>query len=107
MYIWQGNPDEVIPVGQVNTLVDTYCAHPGAQVLYTREHFAEHVATEISGAAPALLWMRDRLNGVAAQPGCHTHDVGWLALDPAGQQLMAQTFGETFASFFGKPIGVR
>ncbi|MBY8862801.1 lipase family protein [Nocardia sp. CA2R105] len=107
MYIWQGNPDEIIPVGQVNTLVDTYCAHPQARVLYTREHFAEHVATEISGVAPALLWMRDRLDGVAAQPGCHTNDVGWLALDPAGQQLLAQTFGETFASFFGKPIGVK
>ncbi len=107
MYIWQGNPDEVIPVGQVNTLVDTYCKSLDARVLYTREHLAEHVATEISGVAPALLWMRDRLDGVAAQPGCRTNDVGWLALDPAGQQLLAQTFGETFASFFGKPIGVR
>ena len=107
MYIWQGNPDEVIPVGQVNTLVGAYCAQPRARVLYTREHFAEHVATEISGAGPALLWMRDRLDGVAAQPGCRTNDVGWLALDPAGLQLLARTFGETFASFFGKPIGVK
>uniref|UniRef100_UPI0035A22D08 lipase family protein n=1 Tax=Nocardia mexicana TaxID=279262 RepID=UPI0035A22D08 len=107
MYIWQGNPDEVIPVGQVNTLVDTYCQSPSATVQYTREHFAEHVATEISGVAPALLWMRDRLDGVPAQQGCSTGDAGWLALDPNGFQLLASTFGETFASFFGKPIGVK
>ncbi|WP_425303174.1 lipase family protein [Nocardia wallacei] len=107
MYIWQGNPDEIIPVGQVNTLVDTYCRNPDADVQYTREHLAEHVATEISGAGPALLWMKDRLDGIPVQRGCRTGDVGWLALDPNGFQLLAATFGETFASFFGKPIGVK
>ncbi|WP_051181706.1 lipase family protein [Nocardia vinacea] len=107
MYIWQGNPDEIIPVGQVNTLVDIYCQNPSATVQYTREHFAEHVLTEISGTAPALLWLRDRLNGVPAQQGCGTTDVGWLALDPNGIELLKATFGETFASFFGKPIGVK
>lgn len=107
MYIWQGNPDEIIPVGQVNTLVDTYCRNPDADVQYTREHLAEHVATEISGAGPALLWMKDRLDGIPAPRGCRTGDVGWLALDPNGFQLLAATFGETFASFFGKPIGVK
>ncbi|WP_067715371.1 lipase family protein [Nocardia yamanashiensis] len=107
MYLWNANPDEVIPVGQVNTLVDTYCQNPSANVKYTREHFGEHVATEISGVGPALLWMKDRLDGVPAQPGCSTTDVGWLALDPAGTQLVLSTFGELFASFFGKPIGVK
>ncbi|MEV5647661.1 lipase family protein [Nocardia sp. NPDC052254] len=107
MYIWQGNPDEIIPVGQVNNLVDTYCQSPSATVQYTREHLAEHVATEISGAGPAMLWLRDRLDGVPAQPGCHTADAGWLLLDPNGFQMLASTFGETFASFFGKPIGVK
>ncbi|MFF0451811.1 lipase family protein [Nocardia africana] len=107
LYIWQGNPDEIIPVGQVNTLVDTYCRNPSATVQYTREHFAEHVATEISGGGAAMLWLRDRLDGVPAQPGCHTADAGWLLLDPNGFQMLASTFGETFASFFGKPIGVK
>ncbi|MFD9547925.1 lipase family protein [Nocardia salmonicida] len=107
MYIWQGNPDELIPVGPVNTLVDTYCQNPSASVQYTREHLAEHIATEISGGGPAMLWLRDRLNGVPAEQGCTTTDVGWLALDPAGTRALAETFGETFASFFGKPVGTR
>lgn len=107
MYIWNGNPDELIPVGPVNTLVDTYCASPAASVQYTREHFAEHITTEISGAAPALLWLKDRLDGVPAQQGCTTTDAGWLALNPDGMALFASIFGETVASFFGKPIGVK
>ncbi|WP_306360074.1 lipase family protein [Nocardia sp. CC227C] len=106
MYIWQGNPDELIPVGPVNTLVDTYCQDPSATVRYTREHLSEHITTELSGGGPAMLWLRDRLNGIPAQPGCSTTDAGWLALDPEGTALSLRTFGEAFASFFGKPIGV-
>ncbi|MEV0361036.1 lipase family protein [Nocardia sp. NPDC050697] len=107
LYIWQGNPDELIPVGPVNTLVDTYCRNPAANVQYTREHLAEHITTEITGAGPALLWMRDRLNGIPVQPGCRTFDAGSLALDPAGLQLTAESFGEVLASFFGKASGVK
>ncbi|MEV6066252.1 lipase family protein [Nocardia sp. NPDC052001] len=107
MFIWQANPDELIPVGPVNTLVDTYCQDPSAQVQYTREHLGEHVTTEVSGSATALLWLRDRLNGVPAAPGCSTSDAGLLALNPAGLSLLAQTFGDTIASFFGAPIGVK
>ncbi|MGW6696281.1 lipase family protein [Nocardia sp. NPDC055049] len=107
MYIWNANPDELIPVGPVNTLVNKYCESPTATVQYTREHFAEHITTEISGAAPALLWLKDRLDGVPAQPGCSITDAGWLALNPDGMTLFASIFGETIASFFGKPIGVK
>lgn len=107
MYIWQANPDEIIPVGQVNTLVDTYCQNPGATVKYTREHLGEHVVTEISGGGPAMLWMKDRLEGVPAQPGCSTADAGSLLLDADGRAMLLGTFGEVFASFFGKPLGAK
>ncbi|WP_433580544.1 lipase family protein [Nocardia brasiliensis] len=105
MYIWNANPDEISPVGQTNALVDTYCQNPSASVRYTREHFGEHFSAELFGAGPAMVWMRDRLNGIPAQQGCSTFDAGWLALDPEGFAFLTSTFGETFASFFGKPIG--
>ncbi|MFE6858654.1 lipase family protein [Nocardia sp. NPDC057668] len=107
MFIWQANPDELIPVGPVNTLVDTYCRDPKAQVQYTREHLGEHITTEVSGVATALLWMRDRLDGVPAKAGCSTADAGLIALNPDGLALLANIFGETIASAFGKQIGVR
>ncbi|MFI6219939.1 lipase family protein [Nocardia salmonicida] len=107
MFIWQGNPDELIPVGPVNTLVDTYCQNPAAQVQYTREHLSEHLSTAVSGTPRALLWMRDRLDGIPAQPGCSTFDAGSMALDHEGLVLLTSIFGETVASFFGKPIGAK
>jgi hypothetical protein len=105
MYIWNANPDEIIPVGQVNTLVDTYCADPRAQVRYTREHLGEHIATEISGTGPALNWLRDRLDGAPAPTGCHTSDDGWLALDPDGTRTTTDSLGQTFLGLFGYPLG--
>jgi triacylglycerol lipase len=107
LFIWQANPDELIPVGQVNTLVDTYCADPRAQVQYTREHLGEHIATAVSGLPTAMLWLRDRLDGIPAAAGCSTFDAGFMALDPEGMALLSSVFGETVASFFGKPIGVK
>ncbi len=107
MFIWQANPDELIPVGPVNTLVDTYCQDPNARVRYVREHLGEHITTEVSGSATALLWLRDRLEGIPAEQGCSVTDDGLMALNPEGIALLGQTFGDTVASFFGHPIGVR
>ncbi|WP_110040168.1 lipase family protein [Nocardia neocaledoniensis] len=107
MFIWQANPDELIPVGQVNTLVDTYCADPRAQVQYTREHLGEHIATAVSGLPTAMLWLRDRLEGIPAAAGCSTFDAGFMALNPEGFALLSSVFGETVASFFGKAIGTK
>ncbi|MGX1809310.1 lipase family protein [Nocardia sp. NPDC055321] len=107
MFIWQANPDELIPVGPVNTLVDTYCQDPAARVQYTREHLGEHVTTEISGSTTALLWLRDRLDGKPAAPGCAVSDTPLMATNAEGLGLLGQTLGETLGSFFGKPIGVK
>lgn len=107
MFVYQANPDELVPVGPVNTMVDTYCRNPDAQVTYVREHLGEHVTTEVSGVATALLWLRDRLDGIPAAPGCSISDQGLMALNPDGLALLARVFGDTVASFFGAPIGVR
>ncbi len=107
MFIWQANPDELIPVGPVNTLVDTYCQSPDAQVRYTREHLGEHITTQLSGVATAMLWVRDRLDGVPAEAGCSTRDDRLMALDPEGLGLLASTFGEVFAGLLGKQLGAR
>lgn len=105
LFVWNSNPDEIIPVGQVNALVDTYCQDPDARVQYTRDHASEHVVAEISGSPQALLFLRDRLNGVPFRVGCSTFDAGSMALDPAGFQFLTSVLGETVAALFGKPIG--
>ncbi|MGW0178978.1 lipase family protein [Nocardia sp. NPDC003345] len=107
MYIWHSAWDEILPLPSTDALVDTYCRAPGAQVRYTRDHASEHVIGEVVGGPAALLWMRDRLTGVPAEPGCSTVDSPTMLGTPGELPFLASVFGETVASFFGKPIGTR
>ncbi|MGW4371110.1 lipase family protein [Nocardia takedensis] len=105
LFLFQANMDWLIPVGPVNTLVDTYCADPDARVTYTRDHFSEHLTLDPIGAPRAMLWLRDRFDGVPAPAGCSTTDVGSMALDPATWQVWGEVVGVTVAAAFGAPLG--
>ncbi len=97
--------DWLVPVGPVNKLVDTYCQDPSASVVYTRDHFSEHVSMEVVALPSALLWLRDRFAGVPAQQGCSTFDAGSMALDQRTWPVWVDAVGELVAGLFGKPIG--
>ncbi|MGW6377402.1 lipase family protein [Rhodococcus sp. NPDC055112] len=105
LFIYQSNPDWIIPVGQVNALVDSYCQDPSARVQYTRDHFSEHLSLGAAGAPSALMWLRDRMNGVQAQPGCQVRDVGSMTLDQSTWPTFTAAVGEVLAGLFGKAIG--
>ncbi|SEL82965.1 lipase family protein [Rhodococcus maanshanensis] len=105
VYIYQSNPDWLVPVGPVNKLVGTYCQDPSASVTYTRDHFSEHLSLEVAAVPSVILWMRDRFAGVPAQKGCSTTDVGSIALDSKTWPVWVQVVGEELAGLFGKPIG--
>lgn len=107
MFLWHSAWDEILPLHSTNQLVDTYCKDPNAQVTYTRDHASEHIVAEVTGGPTALLWMRDRLNGVPAAPGCTTTDVASMMGTPGQLDFVGSILGETVASFFGKPIGAR
>lgn len=105
MFMFQSNPDWLVPVGPVNRLVDTYCADPSANVEYVRDHFSEHLTLDVIGLPRALLWLRDRFAGVPPTPGCSTTDVGSMALDAETWPVWQETVGDLVAGLFGKPIG--
>ncbi|MFC9892915.1 lipase family protein [Nocardia sp. NPDC127579] len=105
MFVWHSRWDEILPLGSANAMVDAYCATPGTQVQYTRDWASEHIVAEVSGGPAALLWLRDRLDGVPAQPGCSTTDVPSMAAAPGVLPYAGSVLGETIMSFFGKPIG--
>ncbi|MFI2473554.1 lipase family protein [Nocardia xishanensis] len=107
MFIWHSAWDEILPLGSTNDLVNTYCQNPDARVRFTRDHASEHIVAEITGGPAALLWLRDRLDGVPAQAGCGTSDMPTMLATPGELPFLASVFGETVASFFGKPIGAR
>ncbi|SDI94435.1 triacylglycerol lipase [Rhodococcus triatomae] len=105
MFMYQSNPDWLIPVGPVNDLVDTYCQDPNARVQYTRDHASEHLSLEPIAAPAAMMWMRDRMNGIPVEPGCSVTDVPSMALDDATIPVWTEIVGETLAALFGKATG--
>lgn len=105
LFMYQANMDWLIPVGPVNDLVDTYCQDPNARVQYTRDHASEHLSLEPIGAPAAMMWMRDRMNGVPVEPGCSTTDVPSMMLDEASLPVWREILGETVAAMFGKATG--
>ena len=105
MFIYQSNPDWIAPVGPVNTMVKSYCARPGAQVRYIRDHFSEHITLAVEGFAPAIVWMRDRLGGKPAAQGCSTSDQGTMALNPQVWPALVNLVGNNIAALFQQQLG--
>ncbi|GAA4756489.1 lipase family protein [Gordonia alkaliphila] len=105
MYIWNAQLDEIIPVSQVNTLVKTYCRDPKASITYTRDHLSEHLIGEVAGAPPAILWLRDRLNGTPTTPGCTVRDELTMTSDAKWWPTFTDAVGTNIASLFGAAIG--
>ncbi|NUS44837.1 MAG: triacylglycerol lipase [Mycobacteriaceae bacterium] len=105
MFLWHSQWDEILPLGSANQLVDAYCRDPRASVRYTRDWASEHVVAEVTGGPAALLWLRDRLDGVAAQQGCVTADVASQAALPGVLPYAMSTLGESVLALFGKPMG--
>ncbi len=105
MFIYQSNPDWIAPVGPVNTLVKTYCATPGADIQYTRDHFSEHITLAVEGFAPAVVWMADRLDGKPVRRGCHTSDQGTMALNPDTWPAFVNLVGNNLAALVGQQLG--
>ncbi|WP_210755677.1 lipase family protein [Gordonia paraffinivorans] len=105
MFVYQSNPDWVAPVGPVNELVRTYCADPDASVRYVRDHFSEHVSLAIEGFAPAIVWMRDRLDGKPTGVGCTTADQGSMSLDPKTWRAFVNLVGNNLALLINQELG--
>ncbi|MBF6330363.1 triacylglycerol lipase [Nocardia transvalensis] len=107
MFMFNANPDWVMPIGAVNALVDYYCHDPEARVLYTRDHFSEHITAEYVAVAQELIWLKDRFDGVPVAPGCEIRDEGSMLLDPASWPAWLQSAGTLLAAAVQQPIGQR
>ncbi|WP_156161628.1 lipase family protein [Nocardia vulneris] len=107
MFMYNANPDWIVPVGPVNSLVDTYCRDPKARVRYTRDHFSEHITLLFFGMAQEFIWLKDRFDGVPVTPGCDRRDEGSMLLDPQSWPVWLQAAGTLLAAAVQQPIGHR
>ncbi|GAD87620.1 triacylglycerol lipase [Nocardia asteroides NBRC 15531] len=107
LFVWHSAWDEILPLSATNTLVDTYCRDPRTSLTYTRDHASEHIVAEVVGGPAALLWLRERLDGVPAPTGCTTSDAGTMAATPGALAFLGDSLAAKFASLFGVPLGSR
>ncbi|MCM6778559.1 lipase family protein [Nocardia sp. CDC159] len=107
MFMFNANPDWVVPIDSVNRLVDYYCSDPEARVVYTRDHFSEHITAEYVAVAQELVWLKDRFDGVPMTAGCEIRDEGSMLLDPASWPAWLQSAGTLLAAATQQPIGQR
>lgn len=105
LFIWHSAWDEILPLSATNELVDTYCRTPGTSLTYTRDHASEHIVAEVVGGPVALIWLRDRLNGIPADPGCTISDVDTMTTTPGALDFLGETLAAKFATLFGTPLG--
>ena len=57
------------------------------------------------GGPAALIWLRDRLDGIAAPTGCTISDAGTMAATPGAMDFLGDSLAAKFASLFGMPLG--
>jgi hypothetical protein len=70
MFNYHANTDEVVPVGQADTLVRTWCAR-GASIQVVRDLIGEH-GLEFLRRGDALSFIADRFSGKPATSNCRT-----------------------------------
>lgn len=107
LFVWHSAWDEILPLSATDTLVDTYCRDPNTSLTYTRDHASEHIVAEVVGGPAALLWLRDRLEGIPAPAGCTVTDAGTMAATPGALDFLGESLAAKFASLWGTPLGSR
>ncbi|MFE3546250.1 lipase family protein [Nocardia sp. NPDC059177] len=105
MFLWHSAWDEILPLAATDALVDTYCRDPGTSLTYTRDHASEHIVAEVVGGPAALLWLKDRLDGIPAAPGCTISDAGTMAATPGALAFLGDSLAAKFATLFGTLLG--
>ncbi|MEU0875178.1 lipase family protein [Nocardia brasiliensis] len=105
VFMFQSNPDWIVPVGPVNDLYAHYCQDPNARVEYMRDNFSEHFSLLAIAWAKETTWLKDRFDGVPVQQGCVFNDVGSMALDPATWPEWLRKVATFVPAVFQYPIG--
>jgi hypothetical protein len=68
-YQYHADLDEVVPIGQAQTLHATYCSM-GVKTVFATVSLSDHILGEYNGASNALSFLNDRLAGRTAPRSC-------------------------------------
>ncbi|MEV6277792.1 lipase family protein [Nocardia sp. NPDC051832] len=105
VYIYHAQNDEILPNAGVDRLVDKYCAENAPSVTYVRELLAEHISGVFTHLPGAFHWLRDRLDGHPAQPGCTITSPTTIATTPEFTQGLTELVPTALQAIVGQAIG--
>lgn len=106
VYVYSGVHDEIIPIGTVDTMVDRYC-RGGTPVTYRRDETSLHATLIVTGASDALNWLRARIGGEPAAPGCDVRTVTSMLEEPGAVGTYLSTNSGVLGTLLGVPVGPR
>ncbi|GAB1192506.1 hypothetical protein APSETT444_001698 [Aspergillus pseudonomiae] len=104
LLIYKSVGDEISPVNDTDSLVETYCKG-GASVEYKRDELSEHASLEITGSADGMLWLMDRMNNKPVQQGCTTSTAVTGLADPRALLALGQEILTLLKAILSGPIG--
>ncbi|KAH8917405.1 esterase [Atractiella rhizophila] len=107
-YVYHALHDEVIPVGDVETMVKSYCANGAPSLLYERNvGLAEHAGLFILGAPKVQNFFIDRFKGVPFVSGCQITNTttSETLSDPKVIGTGLELIWQTLLDLLGRQIG--
>lgn len=104
LFMYHAIHDEVVPFAPAQALVKKYCAK-GSNIEFVKDELSEHAILAVTGAADAMLWLTDRMNGKPAKKGCSERTTLTSALDPGALSVFGKLIFDDLADLLGKPIG--
>ncbi|KAH2158638.1 hypothetical protein KXW37_000460 [Aspergillus fumigatus] len=104
LFVYKSTNDDVSPVGDTDALVSNYCA-AGGKVEYYRDELSNHATMAVIGVPNALLWLKDRMNGVPARAGCKTQTALTGLLDPRTLAVLGIDLIKVLLALLSAPVG--
>ncbi|KHN97079.1 Lipase, secreted [Metarhizium album ARSEF 1941] len=105
LYVYKPVHDEISPVADSDALVAFYCAR-GTPVQYERDWVSLHGTLLVTGAAKALSWLVDIVDGGSPPPAaCSTSNVVSSLFDLEAVKVFPTAVLDALLALLGRPIG--
>lgn len=105
LFFYKAIGDEVSPINDTDALVEKLCSQ-GAQIQYVRDEIGEHGTEAITGAGDALVFLKERFDGVPAATGCSVANVTSSAFNLAAIEALGITVADILLALLSQPIGI-
>ncbi|WEW56022.1 hypothetical protein PRK78_001457 [Emydomyces testavorans] len=103
---YKAKNDAISPLSVTEEIHERYC-DGGADSELRIDLTGDHAISMITGAPQALIWLRERMNGLPVWKGCHTKTRLTALSEPGALVVLSQTLVNALKDILGKPVGER